>query len=201
MAINYTATSAIRAWLTTIDESANTLREEEVTLLAFGWADAQPETSTGVWVLGATTGGVTFIPAPVITGLKPCPSHVESALLGIKEEAAEAQRLASDLQLRFDQVMPQVRAAEGLAVGAMEVAVEAKEEVAVVAEEVETVEEEVEKVEERRAADSIAASEPRQRAAGRASASKAAGRASASKATGRASTRRDTKSKSRQTVG
>jgi predicted transcriptional regulator len=196
VAINYTATSAINAWLTTTDDDGDALCEGEVTLLAFGWADAAPETTTGVWVLGAALGGVTFIPAGAITGLRPRPSNVESALIGIKEEAAEAHRVASDLQLRFDQVMPQVRATAGLAVGAMETAVDAKEEVEEVSADIEKVEEEVEKVEERQATDSIAAAKS---ASG--SRQRPAGRASTSKTTGRAPTRPGPKKKTRQTVG
>lgn len=220
MAINYTATSAINAWLTTTDDDGDALCEGEVTLLAFGWADAAPETTTGVWVLGAALGGVTFIPARAIKGLRPRPSHVESALIGIKEEAAEALRVASDLELRFDQVMPQVRVAEGLAVGGIGLAGEAKEEAEEVEEQLETVEAKLETVEaklvkmeegqeaverqepaDQPEANAVAASGPRQRPAAKVSASKPTGRASASKPTGRASTRRDSKNKTRPTVG
>lgn len=213
MAINYTATSAINALLTTTDGDGDALREAEVTLLAFGWADAQPETNTGVWVLGTATGEVTFIPARAIMGLRPRPSNVESALIGIREEAAEAHRVASELQLRFDQVMPQVQAAADLAVEGIELAGDAKEEAEEAEDKLETVAAKLETVDERQATaapqepadepepDAVAASGARQRTRAKASTSKPAGRASTSKATGRASTGRGTKKRTRQTVG
>lgn len=214
MAINYTATSAINAWLTTTDADGDTQCEYEVTLLAFGWADTQPETTTGIWVLGAATGGLKFIPARALMGLTPRPSHVESALLGIKEEAAEAQRVASDLQLRFDEVMPGVRAAEGLAVGGMAVAGEAKEEAEVVEAKLEKVEAKLEKVEGEEEGTSIAVAESTsgsRQGAAKASASKTAestsgsrqraAKASASKTTRRAPVQHRPKAKTPQPVG
>jgi hypothetical protein len=143
VSINYTATSPITAWITTTDGYTDPLQEEEVAVLAFGWADAQPEKATGVWVLGAKTGGVTFIPARAIQLLEPCTPEVEAALKRTEATAVNALDLASESQAKVARVMREVQVAEDVAVGAAEVAIETAEEVG-----------------ERDAAQAVAAAEP-----------------------------------------
>lgn len=128
MAINYTPTSHITARITTSDGYSDPLQEEEVAVLAFGWVDVQPEKATGVWVLGAKTSGVTFIPAKSIQRLDPCTPKVEAALERTEAIAVRALDLASELQVKMARAMQEVQVAEGVAVGAMEVAIETAEE-------------------------------------------------------------------------
>ena len=56
MAMNYTTVGPVKAML-----CAREHQDTEVTVLAFGWNDAEPEKIAGVWALGAAPG-LTFIP-------------------------------------------------------------------------------------------------------------------------------------------
>jgi hypothetical protein len=129
VSITYTATSAITASITTTTDYPNPLKDDEVTVLAFGWVDAQPETSTGVWVLGAKTAGVTFIPTKAIKSLAPSVPKVETDLARTHEVAVTALDLASELRVKLARAMGEVHVAEDVAAGAMGVALATAEEV------------------------------------------------------------------------
>lgn len=129
MAINYTPTTPVTCILITTDDHHLVLRDEEVSLLAFGWADAQPEKCTGVWVLGANTRGVTFIPTKAIYSLAPIALEAEADRTRTHEIAVTALDLVSDLRVKVAQMRGEVHLAEDVAFGAMGVAFEAADEV------------------------------------------------------------------------
>ena len=88
MSINYTTIGPITAKLTAEGQKETT----EVTVVAFGWNDAEPEKNTGVWVLGKAPG-LAFLPANEISSLEPMSGASERAIM-MAADALEAVREA-----------------------------------------------------------------------------------------------------------
>jgi hypothetical protein len=78
MSINYTPIGPITARLTTAGREEE--EATEVTVAAFGWTDAEPEQSTGVWVLG-NAPGLAFLPANEIRSLEPMSEAHERTIM------------------------------------------------------------------------------------------------------------------------
>jgi hypothetical protein len=110
--INYTTIGAINARL-----KRSGLPEAEVTVVAFGWTDAEPEAYTGVWVLGSAlkTDGLTFISADEIDSLEPQTPAAETALARANAEIARALRDAEEAKLERDAAIRRADAAGAVA--------------------------------------------------------------------------------------
>jgi hypothetical protein len=117
--INYTTIGAINARL-----KRSGLPEAEVTVVAFGWTDAEPEAYTGVWVLGSAlkTDGLTFISANEIDSLQPHTPAAETALARANAEIARANadigralREAEEAKLERDAAIRRADAAGAVA--------------------------------------------------------------------------------------
>ncbi len=106
MAINYTAINPLTATLATTPGYTGVPPGNEVTVLAFGWADAEPETTTGVWVLGQDAGQVIFVPASGIERLEPCNPKLEAAIEETRETADSARDLANRLNAKVVALEP-----------------------------------------------------------------------------------------------
>ena len=97
MLIDYTTGSVRYAAIGPIDAELTTtgsVRGEAVTVVAFGWRDAEPQRMAGVWVFGAD--GLMFVAAEQVKSLKP---HTPAAIADRKRTERMAAR-AMELALR-----------------------------------------------------------------------------------------------------
>src|ERR1700722_9044305 len=83
MPINHTAIGPVWARMISAEQT-------EVTVVAFGWDDADPERSTGVWVLGADRS-LTFIRDSSVRSLTPL---TQVGVAALREELEDATQRA-----------------------------------------------------------------------------------------------------------
>lgn len=89
MPTNYTTIGPITAKI-----AAEGLEQpEDVTVVAFGWTNAEPEQITGVWVLGAAGApGLAFFPGSQIQSLEPTSGASERAIMIAADALERADR-------------------------------------------------------------------------------------------------------------
>ena len=114
MSINYTPIGPITARLTTAGREEE--EAKEVTVVAFGWTDAEPKQNTGVWVLG-NAPGLAFLPVNEIRSLEPMSGAGERAIMIAADalETADKAREERDAAVREALVADIVAAVESRA--------------------------------------------------------------------------------------
>ena len=120
MPINYTTIGPINAKMTAKPREGEVKPPEgEVTVVAFGWNDAEPEQITGVWALGAPPKppGLAFIPRSQIQSLEPTN--------GLNDRAMRALEEVTEAFNKRDEAVRQAYAAERVAVTATLAAIRA----------------------------------------------------------------------------
>ena len=120
MTINYTTIGPIDAKMTAKPrEGEGMALEREVTVVAFGWNNSEPEQITGVWALGGPAGarGLAFIRRSQIERLEP--------ISGLNERAIRALEEVTEAFSERDEAVRQAHAAERVAVAATHAAIRA----------------------------------------------------------------------------